>query len=156
MGFPPKSFIFVLGIFHYKASILGDLHLGYTTRWEVSIAMGVPSNGWFIQGKNNPKWMMTGRTSILGNHHIGDFFLKWLTWRTEMWKIVDMWKSWWKRGVSCLMLFDVVWCCLMLFEMSNIYIFWDMLSKHDWRCGKYGVGMICSDWARCLKDTLSI
>ena len=32
--------------------------------------MGVPPNGWLIRHNPNLKWMMTGGTTILGNHHM--------------------------------------------------------------------------------------
>ena len=36
----------------------------------VSLGIGVPSNGWFLLGKTILKWMMTGDTPNLGNHHM--------------------------------------------------------------------------------------
>ena len=48
--------------------ILNDLKNG------VSIAMGVPNNGWFLLGRLPLKWMMTGGTPILGNPQIHHSF----------------------------------------------------------------------------------
>ena len=55
------------------------------TKMEVSINGGTPIAGWFLLGKILVKWMMTGGTPILGNHHMLEYLDRSICWSSSVW-----------------------------------------------------------------------
>ena len=87
--------------------------------WEFP-KMGIPNNGWFTRDKSIYKWMMTGGTPILGNHHI--FFL--YRWYIMIYTYIHIY------------IYTYVYC------IFNIYIYIKLEQKHYW--------LLCFFWQTCV------